>query len=134
MPIISENRSGRPPKIDEKLCFDTWLERTTLKKATAYLHRQGHNWSLQGIRHAAWRWVIKHPDESFAVWQEAGEFPDGRDDYWKHWIACKIRTYQIGSKVQFNRALEINGIKDWYYEQEKYQACPINMQDNTSQS
>lgn len=114
-------RSGRPRSIEPKKAFDYWMEYGTLKKATLALEREGHvkpngiPYTSQGIQRAAWMWVIENPDESLKVWQEHGHFLNGRDDVWKEWISKKIRKF-IHPNKRLDYILELNGVKDWYYE------------------
>ena len=129
MSIVDSIRRGRPRQLDDKACFDAWIERGTLEKAHRWLNENEFECSKPGVRHAAWRWVILHPDEALEIWQDYDHFPEGKDsEEWKHWIAGKIRTFRRSSREQFDQSLELNGIKEWYYEQEEYQSCPIKFQ------
>jgi hypothetical protein len=117
-------RAGRPRALDYKACFDYWLQYNTAYNATQALFRDGYGietpdgtlkpYAVSAVRRAAWLWVIEHPDESLKVWQEEGYFLDGKTDEWKEWISKKIVTHT--SCTARNRALKINGIKEWYDE------------------
>ena len=130
MPMIHDPKtgtSGRIRQLDYHKAFTYWLEFGTLKKATMAMENDGYvlttksgvekPFSYWTIQAGAWMWVIEHPDEALAVWQSKGYFPDGKDEAWKKWISSKIRRY-VRSNNAKDRALEINGIKDWYYGKE----------------
>ena len=128
MPIVCDPKgikSGRNRQLDYKKAFDLWLEFGTVKKATLALEREGHllvkkdgttkPFSHWAVQLGAWVWVIEHPEESLAIWQSKGYFSNGRDEEWKRWISAKIRTY-MKPRASMERALETNGIKEWYNE------------------
>lgn len=88
-------------QLDPKECFDLWLERGSLSKAATYMsevlgkknEKTGNPFSLSGIRFAALRWMIKHPETSreriLAIdpdspWAES-------DDEWYLFLAKRAR-------------------------------------------
>jgi len=118
-------KSGKNRQLDYEAAFKYWLELGTIKKATLAMERDGYRltkkdgttkpFSYWSIQLGAWIWVIENPDKSLPIWQSRGFFPNGRDDEWKRWISSKIRTY-MKPRASMERALEINGIKEWYDE------------------
>ena len=132
MPMICDpkaGKSGRERQLDYEKCFRYWLELGTLKKVVMAMERDGDTitmddgtekpFSVYSIQAGAWIWVINHPDESLAIWQKKGYFLSGKDDDWKRWVSVKIRKF-IKTDVGIKRALEINGIKEWYDEYYKF--------------
>jgi len=132
MPMVCDpktGKSGRERQLDYELAFRYWLEFGTLKKVVLAMEREGHvrtlddgttkpfsKWSIQS---GAWIWVIHHPDESLAIWQDKGYFLNGKDDDWKRWISVKIHKF-LQSNASIERALEINGIREWYDDYYKF--------------
>lgn len=128
MPIVCDPKgvkSGRDRQLDYKRAFTYWLEFGTVKRATLAMEKDGYlltkkdgtkkPFSTWAIQLGAWVWVIENPEESLVIWQSKGFFQKGRDEEWKRWISAKIRTY-MKPRASMERALEINGIKEWYDE------------------
>lgn len=131
MPLISNTNQGKARQLDYRSAFEYWRELGTLEKARLGLARDGHTnpdgepFSIHTIQAAAWMWIIENPKEALPYFQSEGHFLDGMDgDDWKVWITGKIRRFCNTSQRRFDAMLKINGIYEWYYEQEAYRQEP----------
>ena len=84
LPIIG-GQGYKGNKMDGKLCFELWVHRGTTEKASIALQREfniynkGKNkrYTAVGVMKAAKSWILDHPDEARAIWEDKyGEIPD----------------------------------------------------------
>lgn len=91
MPIIGGRRYKTD--LDEKLCFQLWIDRGTAKKAALALYNEygvgsirklGKPYSSRGFDIAAKRYVLWHPDEAREMYE--AHYGVVEDSIWKDYI------------------------------------------------
>jgi len=119
MSIISKGYS----KLDDKECFDLWVELGTLKKVGMELVRRGKASPTTGkaytgtiiSKHAS-RWAIENPEEAREIFIQQGSTLT--QEQWERWMVERATTVYHFSPNNFFRWIERNDF-------EKYEAIYI---------
>lgn len=113
MPIVNSRMTKT--YLDDKQCFDLWIELGTLEKVRQHLYSLGIKNPLSGnmatpfgIRTAAFRWMLHNLDEAWEIM--AGKYHIlGRDEF-DQWAVYKAMSFFQGENA-FRKWLISRG---WY--------------------
>ena len=117
MPIQGHGRQ----LLDEKLCFQLWAQLGSLTKVQNHMKvagivnpNSGKAFTPMAIWNAAFRWVLKHPDDAREMYVEAGSVLS--DVQWEEWLVHKA-MYVLGasSKGNFMRWVRRMGFEKYDY-------------------
>jgi len=127
MPITGK----RKKQLNEKQCFDLWLDLGSLKKVSKKITREGQinentgePFTLEGIRKSALRYLIYRPEDARVRMEEADPFsPYLQSD--REWHKFLVeRAFTVFSSLSDNdriyRWAEENGVPKQYIEEELY--------------
>lgn len=105
-------------KLDDKECFDLWVELGTLKKVGQELVRRGKASPTTGkaytgtiISKHALRWVLENQEEARQIYLDEGSTLT--DEQWERWLVEKATTVFHFSPKNFFRWIERNGFEKY---------------------
>jgi len=117
MPIVSKQLMGR--LMDEELAFKLWAELGSLEKAAQALYDRGYKnpvkdapYTVPGVQAAAYRWVLKNPDEAKEIYLKHGS-PLTTEE-WEEWLVRVATVHLRTSRTRFYGWLDENGFRDKY--------------------
>lgn len=112
---------GRPQWLDRERCFYLWMELGSVVKVCSRLYSEGVRNpttgkppSEPGVRIAAWKWALYHPEEARQMFiKYTGCYTDDQMEYWldrlqrisRAFLTTRVDRY-LDWKDQFKNYLE----------------------------